>query len=414
MLVCLGNPISQALFSHQNKGYTGSHLRAVERRSRGMEFWIISVPLDKTSSQSLEELRLVTAKSGTASWSRFHIPDLKVGTLDVLLGLSDDLSQLDSFTEGVFGRSCQSWSELMEESAGNLQQSQNLKAEDLATHLNMFQWDRAKYPPVQPLKILTEIISKQVSLVDVELKSRRASFSQMKSRHRAFERKTEGRLQSHALSNIVRKEDLVLNSDYLVTLLVVVPRAAYTVWETTYESLSKFVVPRSSQKLAEDAEAGIFTVTLFKKVCAEFTANAKKHKFTVREYNPDEAEKQKQEMQQLASEKKELCRALKCWLKLNLSEIFVAWVHIKVLRTFIESVLRYGLPVNFQTLLLQPRQKRRNQLKQQLSSLFQHLEPAATVSKQEVLLDSSDGNSILQEHDSYICFPIRIQELDPR
>ena len=32
---------------------------------------------------------------------KFHIPDLKVGTLDQLVGLSDDLGKLDTYVEQV-------------------------------------------------------------------------------------------------------------------------------------------------------------------------------------------------------------------------------------------------------------------------------------------------------------------------
>lgn len=32
---------------------------------------------------------------------KFHIPDLKVGTLDQLVGLSDDLGKLDAFVESI-------------------------------------------------------------------------------------------------------------------------------------------------------------------------------------------------------------------------------------------------------------------------------------------------------------------------
>lgn len=35
---------------------------------------------------------------------------------------------------------------------------------DLATYVTRFQWDRAKYPTAQPLKTLTEIISKVYTL----------------------------------------------------------------------------------------------------------------------------------------------------------------------------------------------------------------------------------------------------------
>ncbi|XP_043119419.1 V-type proton ATPase subunit C 1-B [Puntigrus tetrazona] len=378
-----------------------------------MEFWLISVPLDKVSCQSLEKLKRVSAKTSLTMSSRFHIPELKVGTLDVLLGVSDDLSRLDSYTEGVLRQTSQCLGEVMEEFSGKLLESMLANGVDLATYVTRFQWDRAKYPTAQPLKTLADIISKQVSQVDTELKSRRAAYSHVKASIQSFERKTEGSLQTCALSNIVKKEDLVLNSEYLTTLIVVVSRMAYGLWEKTYESMSKFVVPRSSRKLVEDADAGIFTVTLFKNVIAEFKSNAKKHKFTVREYNLDEAEKQKQEIGRLTVDKKELYRTFVCWLKVNFSEIFVAWIHIKVLRTFVESVLRYGLPVSFQAILLQPTKKSRKQLRQQLNSLFKHLDPAAATGKADVGLDIPDGNTSQQEYYSYICYPIKIHLVDP-
>ncbi|XP_059375706.1 V-type proton ATPase subunit C 1-A [Carassius carassius] len=392
-----------------------------------MEFWLISVPLDKVTCQSLEKLKRVSAKTGQTTSSRFHIPELKVGTLDVLLEVSDDLSRLDSYTEGVMRQTSQCLAEVMEDSMlvngehrthqkdhQSTQKSyfQTIQV-DLATYVTRFQWDRAKYPTAQPLKGLTDIISKQVSQVDIELKSRRAAYSHVNASIQSFERKTEGSLQTRALTNIVKREDLVLNSEYLTTLLVVVPRTAYALWERTYESMSKFVVPRSSRKLIEDVNAGIFTVTLFKNVTAEFKTNAKKHTFTVREYNLDEGEKQMQEMSRLTLNKKELCRTFVCWLKVNFSEIFVAWIHIKVLRTFVESVLRYGLPVSFQAILLQPGKKNRKQLRQQLSSLFKHLDPAAVTGKPDVGLDIPDGSSGQQEYFSYIFYPIKIHLVDP-
>ncbi|XP_055028620.2 V-type proton ATPase subunit C 1-B [Misgurnus anguillicaudatus] len=398
-----------------------------------MEFWLISVPLDKVSCQSLEKLKQVEDKTGLTTSTRVHIPELKVGTLDVLVGLSDDLSSLDSYTESVLHQTSQCLCDVMKEVGGKLLESILTNTEykthqkdkhsplksyfqtiqvDLATYVTKFQWDRAKYPPAHPLKTLTDIISKQVSQVDTELKSRRAAYNNVKSNIQSIELKTEGSLQTRGLSDIVKKEDLVLNSEYLTTLLVVVSRTSYGLWERSYESMSKFVVPRSSRKLAEDKDAGIFTVTLFKNSVNEFNANAKNHKFTVRKYNLDEAEKQKLELSRLTVDRKELCRTFVRWLKVNFSEIFVAWIHIKVLRTFVESVLRYGLPVGFQSVLLQPNKKNVKQLRKQLNSLFKHLDPAATA-KGDVGFDIPDMSSGQQEYYSYICYPIKIKMVEP-
>ncbi|KAK3537746.1 hypothetical protein QTP70_017870 [Hemibagrus guttatus] len=360
------------------------------------EFWLIAVPLDKVSSQSLEKLKRATVKGSLGSYFRFHIPELKVGTLDVLLSVSDDLSRLDSYTEDVMRKTSQCIAELMEQSSDKFMENVLSNGVDLTTYLTKFQWDRAKYPTALALKPLTDLIFKQVAQVETEMKSRNAAYSDVKLGLRSLEEKKEGSLQTRSLTGIVKKEDLVLNSEYLTTLLVVVPRlvcvsvywcltqTSIRQWENTYESLSEFVVPRSSRKLLEEDDAGIFTVTLFKNAVSEFKANAKKHKFAVRDFNLEEVERQQQEMSRLSSDKKEQYGIFVRWLKVNFNEVFVAWIHIKALRVFVESVLRYGLPVSFQTLLLQPQKKQVKRLREELNSVFTHLDPITVTGKQEV------------------------------
>ena len=69
-----------------------------------MESWIISVPGEKTPQQTLEKLNRATNGQSNANVLsknfKFSIPDLKVGTLDSLIGLSDDLGKIDMFAEG--------------------------------------------------------------------------------------------------------------------------------------------------------------------------------------------------------------------------------------------------------------------------------------------------------------------------
>ena len=66
------------------------------------EFWLISAPGDKTCQQTFDKLNDVThnQQNLSANW-KFPIPDLKVGTLDQLVGLSDDLGKLDIYVETV-------------------------------------------------------------------------------------------------------------------------------------------------------------------------------------------------------------------------------------------------------------------------------------------------------------------------
>nr|XP_061798919.1 V-type proton ATPase subunit C 1-A-like [Nerophis lumbriciformis] len=367
------------------------------------DLWLISVPLDKTSVKNVEKLQRIISKTNQASCYKFTIPDLKVGILDSLLIVSDDLSTLDTLTESVMNKTCQCIREMVEQACDSVMENVSANGVDMINYVTSFHWDKAKYPTSLPLSSLVNIIKKEVSQVEVELKSRVAAYSSVKANLLRLENKLEGSLLTCSLNGMVRRDDLVV-SEYLTTLLVVVSRKNYGNWEKKYESLTNFVVPRSSRKLYEDGEGGIFTVTLFKRAVHEFKGKAQESKFTVREYCFELEEKRQQARKELSVHRKEHYEMFARWLKVNYSQVFMAWIHLKALRVFVESVLRYGLPVNYQALLLHSDRKCSEKLRQELASLFMHLDPMATVSKTDVTCDIP--GLCQQECFSYICFNI--------
>ena len=74
------------------------------------------------------------------------------------------------------------------------------------------------------------------------------------------------------------------------------------------------------------------------------------------------------------------------WLKVNFSEAFTAWIHIKALRVFVESVLRYGLPVNFQAAIMQPQKRGNRKLRDALNQLYEQLDTSTIISKKDVCM----------------------------
>ncbi|XP_073424328.1 V-type proton ATPase subunit C 2 [Dendrobates tinctorius] len=378
------------------------------------EFWLVSVPGDKTNLTALERMNTVTSKANLSDNSKFIIPDLKVGTLDALIGLSDDLGKLDIYAESVIKKIAQYIGEIMVDSAEKAQENLLANGVDLVSYLARFEWDMAKYPVKQPLKNLTDSLSKQMSQIDTDLKSRAHTYNNIKSNLQSLERKTVGNLLTRTLADIVNKEDFVLNSEYLITLLVVVPKTGYNAWQKTYESLADMVVPRSTKMIAEDAEGGLFTVTLFRKVIDEFKAKARENRFIVREFNFNEKELQseKDEIIKLEADKKQQYGPLLRWLKVNFSEAFIAWIHVKALRVFVESVLRYGLPVNFQAVILQPNKKSMKRLRDVLNALFRHLDEAAAANMKDVNMDIPGLQLNNQEYYPYVCFKIDLTSVD--
>ncbi|XP_073072684.1 V-type proton ATPase subunit C 2 isoform X1 [Manis javanica] len=435
------------------------------------EFWLISAPGDKENLQALERMNTVTSKSNLSYNTKFSIPDFKVGTLDSLVGLSDELGKLDTFAESLIKRMAQSVVEVMEDAKGKVQE--NLLANgglkekmkclkiDLTSFVTHFEWDMAKYPVKQPLVGVADTLTKQLSQIEMDLKSRTAAYDTLRLSLENLEKKSTGNLFTRTLSDIVNKEDFVLDSEYLITLLVIVPKQSYTQWQKTYESLSDMVVPRSTKLIAEDSEGGLFTVTLFRKVMDDFKTKAKENKFTVREFYYDEKEikREREEMTRLLSDKKQQyqtsCVALKKgsstfpdhkvkvtplgnpdrpaagqpdreresegegegpllrWLKVNFSEAFIAWIHIKALRVFVESVLRYGLPVNFQAVLLQPHKKSSTKrLREVLNSVFRHLDEVAAASILDASVEIPGLQLNNQDYFPYVYFHIDLSLLD--
>lgn len=356
--------------------------------------------------------RLTSEQNEWSVNSKFQIPDLKVGTLDSLVSLSDDLAKHDALAESVTRKVAQCLADVIDTDKKD-QFEANLKVNNkpLSTYMSRFQWDVARFPVRQSIRALAEMIAKQLSQIDGDLKTKSTTYNAAKANLMSLERKQIGSLLARNLSDIVKKEDVVVNSEYLTTLIVVVPKSLYREWDQKYEKLADMVVPRSSKRIHEDAEYGLFTVSLFKKVVDEYKLHARENKFIVRDFVFDQLsiEAERQELAKLETDVKRQYPGLVQWLKANFGEAFSQWMHIKALRVFVESVLRYGLPVNFQALVMKPNKKCQKRLRESLEQMYGGGE--VTDGKAEVL--EIPGISIgQQEYYPYVYFPIKLNLLE--
>jgi V-type H+-transporting ATPase subunit C len=377
------NQYVNALFSGKDLSPKASDSASAEYTGQMTEYWLISAPGDKTCQQTWETMNNLTSKQNSLSVNyKFHIPDLKVGTLDQLVGLSDDLGKLDAFVEQVTRKVSSYLGEVLEDQRDKLQENLMANNTDLPSYITRFQWDIAKYPIKQSLRNIADIISKQVGQIDADLKTKSTAYNNLKGNLQNLEKKQTGSLLTRNLADLVKKEHFILDSEYLTTLLVIVPKASFNDWQANYEKITDMIVPRSSQLITQDHEYGLFTVSLFKKVVEEFKLHARERKFVVRDftYNEEELAAGKNEITKLVTDKKKQFGPLVRWLKVNFSECFCAWIHVKALRVFVESVLRYGLPVNFQAILLHPHKKTMKRLRDVLNQLYGHLDSSAALS----------------------------------
>jgi V-type H+-transporting ATPase subunit C len=87
---------------------------------------------------------------------------------------------------------------------------------------------------------------------------------------------------------------------------------------------------------------------------AEFLKACREKRDVLRDFKWDSSQSPKSAMarEQLQVEVDGIMKsALMRWCKTHYGDAFVAWMHIKVIRVFVESVLRYGLPVDFTAVL---------------------------------------------------------------
>uniref|UniRef100_A0A0N4Z1Z4 V-type proton ATPase subunit C n=1 Tax=Parastrongyloides trichosuri TaxID=131310 RepID=A0A0N4Z1Z4_PARTI len=338
------------------------------------EYWFISAPGDVTTQDTWEKLNLNL--QGICDVFKFNIPDLKVGTLDQLIGLAEEMNSLDSSIEKITIKLVHHLGEVLEEGKDKVLENLIVDGKDIDTYICKFQWQAAKYPLKQSLKVLSEIIGKQVFQIENDMKSKMMNYNNLKTALINIDKKSTGSLVTKDLYGIVKAEDFVLNSEYLQTLCVAVPKMSKDKWEAVYVQLADKVVPKSSKLIIEEGDYSLYTVTLFKLVIDEFKKNCQENKFIVRDFIFDEEALQlgKFDREKVFQEVRKHYPPLVRWLKINYSELLSAHIHIKALRIFIESVLRYGLPVNFVAAVIKPRKGTHKRIREQLNKLYHHLD----------------------------------------
>ena len=181
--------------------------------------------------RSLRELKDKT--SSLATCYDFLVPadGLRVGTLDLLMSLSDDLAKMDSLSEATCWKIYRQLVELKPD------KKPTIDGVEVATWATRrFEWEEAKFQLKTPLRELCESISTRLGGLDEELKTKLAEYNGVKGALQASERKAQGNLMVRGLTEIVKEEDMrgTIGSDYVSTLLLVVSKHGAKEFVATY------------------------------------------------------------------------------------------------------------------------------------------------------------------------------------
>lgn len=131
-------------------------------------------------------------------------------------------------------------------------------------------------------------------------------------------------------------------------------------------------------------------------------------RYTVRDmnYNPEGAGGVDAAIQQGEHELRTLRSTLLRWCKSHFGEVYSAWMHLKLVQGFVESVLRYGLPVDFITCLIEPNMRVEKEFKKQLTNTILTMRPELKLKK--MLIDDEEDDEDDTDGLPYVClrFPI--------
>ncbi|GJJ77998.1 V-type H+-transporting ATPase subunit C [Entomortierella parvispora] len=342
------------------------------------EYWFVSVPAEGNRTITFQNFKakIASTQNDLSEVAPLTIPEFKIGTLDTLVLLSEDLAKQDTAFESSANKLVDVIRSLLgSEAATKLAGSLSVNEKTIDNYLKTFQWNTMKYRTDKSLVELAEILNTEVASIDTLMKNKMASYSVVKGNLQGIQRREVGNLASKNIVPYVKKEHVVLDSEYLETLVVAVPKTLYKDWSNKYETLTQMVVPRSSHKIAEDDEYGLYTVTLFKRIAEDFTNKCREERFIVRDfkYNEDAVEDQKRELEEMDASEKELWATILRLAKTNFGEVFQAWTHLKSLRVFVESVLRYGLPPDFVGFTIKPKPKQDKKILDILTTQYGYL-----------------------------------------
>ncbi|ORX99028.1 vacuolar ATP synthase subunit C [Clohesyomyces aquaticus] len=346
--------------------------------SKGARYLLVSLPTSISPSSQADEALTALRSAVTNDYGTtypFSIPTFKIGTLDALVQQADDLAKLDTACEGVVAKVGDSLRAIFDGDEDKAQQQKTINDKPVDQYLRTFQWNKVKYRADKPIADLIDSLQKEVAGIDNDVKAKFSQYNQVKTNLAASQRKQTGNLSTKSLTMIVKPSALIQDSEYLDTVLLAIPNPNIKDFYKTYESLTSMVVPRSANQLAADDEFTLFAVAVFKKYSAEFVHKCREKRWTPRDYKYKEGGKEEEarEVDKLEKDERKLWGEALRLGRTSYSESAMVWVHVLALRVFVETVLRYGLPLDFVCGLVQTNSKLAKKAKSNLDAQYSYL-----------------------------------------
>ncbi|KAG5930946.1 hypothetical protein E4U53_002040 [Claviceps sorghi] len=339
---------------------------------------VVSLPLGAFDSSNKDDAistlsAVISPDNGSVS--PFNIPEFKIGTLDGLVQQADDLAKLESTCRAVVAKVGESLKSILNNDEERLAAYKMVNDKPTDQYLRNFSWNKIRYRSDKSLGELIDILQKELNNVDNDVKTKSSQYSTIKSNLAALQRRQTGNLATKSLTPVVDPKILIQDSEFIETHLIAVPTNSKKEFIKSYETLAPMVVPRSSVEVDHDDEFTLFAVATFKKYSAEFIHKCREQKWTPRQYTYVQGgrEEEQRELDRVTNEERKVCGEALRIGRTGWSESVMVWIHVLTLRVFVEAVLRYGLPLEYVTALVQTTPKSAPKVKTALDSSYSYL-----------------------------------------
>jgi len=329
--------------------------------SASQEVWIVAASTPKTGDVDSKMKSYFGA-------SKFAIPGtegpeaLNGGSFDSLVHLTDDLAKADNQLDSIVHRIERQYAEV--DPAGAFLVKAQGKEVTFDAYIKDWQWDEAKYPKDRLLADNMKFLTSTVTKLDEEVRTKMGQFNDYRTQKGNIAKKDAATtLPTRDLVDLVTPNavgaDWFVYTEHLTTVCVILSRSAEPDFLKAYDSFGEYVIPMSALKFAgmDDKDGNTLwrvvmmksQVDHFKKACRENRFVPRDFEFSVDAYNNLLKQRVTLEDQtnQALVKAKDMCRA--AW-----GDAMSAWIHVKAMRVFVESVLRFGQGAAFSAFVLSP------------------------------------------------------------
>lgn len=276
----------------------------------------------------------------------------KIGTLDSLMELNDSLGKIDMMLENTVRK--------VEKQAREITADEDFKIMnndgkfEVKDYIKQFRWDDMRLPRSKSLDDIAKALQDKMKSIDNDMKKQIDEFNDIKSQCNQFVKKEGKNYATRDLGDVIygkADKDKFVESDYLTTIVCIVHKTKLQGFQESYENLTKDVVPRTAARLLEDDSDGysVWRVITLQHAAEDFVKESRKANFTAKRftYNAQQYEADQLKKSQLEQKLEYQKNVLSSRLFYAFSELYQFFIHLRVMRTYIDGVLRFGIPPKF-------------------------------------------------------------------